>query len=493
MAISEQDMQERVTRYGDILDGKETHGEGERQAQARRYWLEMLAEPIIERARAKLQEARKLPTVDLLVSVAGYSPETTIVTAGVLQPREVLVISSGLPYDNIDIIADFLKKCGLRPSQFHHERCTSADLSVFEIICRRVKQHRQTRIDAAGNDNHGEILVDITGGKKVMSAGAAMAASELDLRISYVDNIYDPHRRNASSGSEEIVLLDSPYSLYGVAELRRADHDFDLGAYEAARTRYEKLAERLNEPAVARFLRDLSGFYEAWRNLNIEGLQKAMPRLQERLAEPTPLARSYRAQLDEQLDFVARLVAEDRPARVMTLFLLGEANMLARRYDFSALLFYRTIEASIASRIEQRYRGLLCEKPDYAIIDPDFEALRERFKAAAREVMPKEEPPELPREISCFHGALLLRAERDELLGQAHFDQPKALTSLRNLMSVRNKSILAHGYRSVSEKDCNDLRGPAERLLSAYWTLNNERTPFKKALENLRFLRLGTQ
>jgi hypothetical protein len=60
-------------------------------------------------------------------------------------------------------------------------------------------------------------------------------------------------------------------------------------------------------------------------------------------------------------------------------------------------------------------------------------------------------------------------------------------------MSVRNKSILAHGYRSVSEKDCNDLRGPAERLLSAYWTLNNERTPFKKALENLRFLRLGTQ
>jgi len=493
MAVSDQHMLERGKRYGDILDGKETFGEGNPQAQARRYWLDHLAEPIIDRARAKLEEARKLPKVDLLVSVAGFSPETTIVTAGVVKPREVLVISSGLPYDNIDVIADFLKQRGLRSSQFHHERCTAADLSVFEIICRRVRQHRQIRMEERGDGQDGETLVDITGGKKVMSAGAAMAAWELDLRISYVNNQFDPQRRTAVPGTEEIVLLDSPYAQYGGAELRRADHDFDLGAYEVARTRYEKLAERLNEPARARFLRDLAGFYEAWRNLNIEGLKNAMPKVRDRLAEPTPLARSHKAQLEAQLSFVDRLVAEQRPARVMTLFLLGEANMLAGRYDFSALLFYRTIEASIAGRIEQRYPGFSCSTPDYAKIDPDVKALEERFKAAAKEVMPKEPPPDLPREISCFHGALLLLAERDELLPQADFGAPKTLTSLRGLISVRNNSILAHGYRSVTENNCNSLRGPAERLLSAYWTLNNEPMPFKKAMEDLRFLKIETQ
>ncbi len=493
MTVTTQEMLELRARHSNILDGKEHYGDGDPQTQARRYWLEVLAEPIIERARQKLEEAGKLSKVDLLVSVAGFSPETTIVTAGVFQPRDVLVISSGLPYDNIDIIAEFLKRRGLRASQFHHERCTAADLSLFEIICRRVKEHRQVRADAGEDDHDGETLVDITGGKKVMSAGAAMAAWELDLRISYINNTYDPQRRTAVPGTEEIVLLDSPYALYGGAELQRADHDFDLGAYEVARSRYEKLAERLNEPARARFLRDLSGFYEAWRNLNIDGLQKAMPKVRQRLDEPTPLARTHRARLDAQLRFVERLVAEERPARVMTLFLLGEANMLGGRYDFSALLFYRTIEASIAGRLEQRYDGFLCEKPDYTLMDPDVDALRARFRAAAKEVSPKEESFDLPREISCFNGALLLRSESDALLSQAHFDQPKALSSLRNLIFIRNGSILAHGYRSVSEKDCKDLRAPAERLLTAYWTLNSEPTSFKQAIEELRFLRLDPQ
>ena len=493
MALSKQEMSALRTRHSDILDGRETYGDGDAQVQARRYWLEVLAKPIIERAREKLQAAGKLPKVDLLVSVAGFSPETTIVTAGVFQPQEVLVISSGLPYDNIDIIADFLTQGGLRPSQFHHERCTAADLSLFEIICRRVKQHRDTPVNTDRSDRDRETLVDITGGKKVMSAGAAMAAWELDLRISYVDNTFDPKRRNAVPGTEEIILLDSPYSLYGGAELRRADHDFDVGAYEVARARYEKLAERLNEPARVRFLRDLSSFYDAWRNLNIDGLQKIMPKMRERLSEPTPIARKFHAQLDAQLRFVDRLVAEERSARVMTLFLLGDANMLAGRYDFSALLFYRTIEASIASRIEHRYSDFLCEEPDYTKIDADVDALRARFRAAAKEVIPNEENFDLPRKIGCFDGALLLRAERDELLEQAQFGEVKALARLRNHTTTRNRSILAHGYQSVKEKDCKELRAPAERLLGAYWTLNKEAIPFKKAIEELRFLKLEPQ
>lgn len=490
MGLGKQEMKELRERHAAILDGKETHGDGDPQTQARRFWLEALAGPIIERAREKLQEAGKLPKVDLLVSVAGFSPETTIVTAGVFKPREVLVISSGLPYDHIDVIAEFLRQTGLRPSQFHHDRCTAADLSVFEIIGRRVREHRELRAAAGRSEQDGETLVDITGGKKVMSAGAAVAAWELDLRISYVNNTFDPRRRVAVPGTEEIVLLDSPYALYGGAELDRADHDFDLGAYEVARTRYEKLADRLNEPARARFLRELSAFYDAWCNLDVDGLRKTIPKVRERLAEPSPLSRTHGAQIEAQLRFVERLLAEERSARVMTLFLLGEAHMRVRRHDFSALLFYRTIEASIASRIEQRYPGFQCEKPDYTKIDADIEALRGRFQATAREVIPSESSSDLPRKIGCFDGALLLRAERDELLSQAGFGEAKALAHLRNLTTTRNRSILAHGYRSVTEKDCRDLRSPAERLLSAYWALNDEPTPFKKMLEELRFLRL---
>lgn len=136
----------------------------------------MLAGPIIERARENLEKLGPPPKVGLLVSVAGFSPETTIVTAGVFQPQEVLVISAGQPYGHIDIIAGFLTQGGLRPSQFNHEHCVASDLSVFEIICRRVKAYRELLATTGRGNQGGETLVDITGGKKVMRAGAAMAA-----------------------------------------------------------------------------------------------------------------------------------------------------------------------------------------------------------------------------------------------------------------------------------------------------------------------------
>jgi len=265
----------------------------------------------------------------------------------------------------------------------------------------------------------------------------------------------------------------------------------NLGAYNVSHSRYKNLAEKLNQPARARFLREVSAFYEAWRNLDIDGLKHALPKVRGHLDEP--VAQEYRETLQSQVDFVERLVKEERPARVMTLFLLAEANLAQKRYDFAALLFYRTIEASIASRLEQKYEGFFCEKPDYALIDPDGEALRKRFEAARKEIFSKsEDRVELPSPIACLDGALLLRAVKDELINQAGFERPKALSSFHGLIKARNLSILAHGYQSVTENDCKKLREPAERFLRAYWTLNHEPVLFDQAIERLRFLRVGT-
>ncbi len=487
-----QELLKLCERHGDILDGKESYGDGDPQVQARKYWLDHLAKPVIERAREKLRENGKLPKVDLLVSVAGMTPETTIITAGVFQAQEILVISSYPLRENIDIIGKYLSDhLGIRHSQFSHEWCNTEDMSVFELVCNRVKAHRKRRSGLSSNVIFGETLVDITGGKKLMSAGAAMAALELDLRICYVNNEFDKRRRVAVPGTEDIMLLDSPFQRYGTAEQRQAEQDFNLGAYDVAHSRYKHLAEKLNQPARARFLRDVSAFYEAWRNLDIDGLKHALPKVRDHLDEP--VAHEYRERLLSQLDFVERLVKEERTARVMTLFLLAEANFAQKRYDFSALLFYRTIEASIASRLEQKYEGFSCEKPDYALIDPDGEALRQKFVKARRDLFPKDKSQiALPDPIACLDGTLLLRALDDELLKSSGYDQRGPVSSLPGLFTSRNLSILAHGYQSVSEKNCRNLREPAERFLKAYWTLNNEPMPFDQAIERLRFLRIGT-
>ena len=97
-----------------ILDGVEAYGDGTRSEQARRFRLDHLMEADVARLRESLASRRGLPQVDLLISLAGFSPETTIIAAMVFRPKRVLVISSDQAYENIDVIGDYLLEHLLR-------------------------------------------------------------------------------------------------------------------------------------------------------------------------------------------------------------------------------------------------------------------------------------------------------------------------------------------------------------------------------------------
>jgi CRISPR-associated protein (TIGR02710 family) len=486
------EFQARSARYFDILDGRATFdGEGDSTSQARKYWLAELAEPLIERLRDRLVTSGKLPErVGLLVSTAGFTPETTILMARALRPRRVIVISSGEAYDSIDIIGDHLLQHRLRVKDFEHVRCDPTDLSLFEVVRRAVEEHRR-------DEDAGEAIIDVTGGKKIMSAAAAMAAWELDLRVAYIDCRFAPSRRIATPGTEDIILLDSPSLRFGGEDVRRADQDFNSGAYEAARVRYGRLADRLSTPSRARFLRDLAAVYDAWRNLDLKRLKDALPDMRSRLDEPDQLARVLRPQVEAQLRFLERLIAEETPARVMTLLLLGDANADAGRNDFAALFFYRAMEASLAGRLTQRYPGFRCDAPDYAKIEADVAELKARILAAAKAVLPRGADAEytakldVAAKLALMDCALVLLAVQDELFARAGMsDQRFFFSQLQGLATVRNRSILAHGYASVSKKNVDDLRQRARELVQAYWELAGQPEPFHIAEKQFHFARI---
>jgi hypothetical protein len=160
MGVEMPELAERRSQYFAILDGHEAHdGKRDHAAQARTFWLAELAELLSERLRERLRTAGKLSEdVGLLVSNAGFIPETTILMAWAFRPRRVIVISSGEAYDSVDVIGDYLHQRGLRLRDFQHERCNPTDLSLFEAVRRAVEAHRQ---DKEG----GEVLIDVTGGK----------------------------------------------------------------------------------------------------------------------------------------------------------------------------------------------------------------------------------------------------------------------------------------------------------------------------------------
>jgi CRISPR-associated protein (TIGR02710 family) len=480
----DKEIAERKDRYFAILDAQgPKEGAGDGVPPARAYWLAELAERLAERLRERLQAAGNLPDeIGLLVSNAGFSPETTILLARALRPRRVVVISSGEAYGSIDTIGEHLMAHGMKIRDFVHQHCNPVDLSLFEIVRAAVEEHR---------GKSGQVLIDVTGGKKIMSAAAAMAAWEMDLRIAYTDCKFDDKRRIATPGTEEIILLDSPSKRFGGEEVRRADHDFNSGAYEAARARYERLADRLTAPARARYLRDLAAVYDAWRNLDLPRLQKLVPVMRDRLAESDPLARTLHPSVKAQLDFADRLIGAEPVARAVTLLLLGEANAEAGRHDFAALFFYRTIEASLAGRLVQRYPGFDVGKPDYTLLDHDAAALEARILAAASEIF-STDPKNLAPKLGLMDCAIVLHVVGDDLLQRAGMAGPKGVRDLQSLANIRNQSILAHGFKSVPAKSVEGLKYRARALLKAHWELSGEKQSFDDAETLLRFAKIPT-
>lgn len=87
------------------------------------------------------------------------------------------------------------------------EYCDPADLVViYEIV----------RSAAVGRDGAMlSTIIDITGGKKVMSAGAALAASQLDLPMCYIDSDFDPQICPTRPFYSATVRWTSPPRCYG--------------------------------------------------------------------------------------------------------------------------------------------------------------------------------------------------------------------------------------------------------------------------------------
>ena len=108
----------------DIFRGLESYGAGSPSEQATRFRLEMLFPEVIKRAKANSAATPAPPEVDLLVSLSGFSPATTILAFELIRPRQLFVISSENTSDSIDVIHEHLVMGRRLPARhFHHKAC----------------------------------------------------------------------------------------------------------------------------------------------------------------------------------------------------------------------------------------------------------------------------------------------------------------------------------------------------------------------------------
>jgi hypothetical protein len=474
-------LEQKRDRLRRIFRGMETYGEGTAAEQANRYRLAEMYDDAVAAAKVNSADVER-PQVDLLVSLSGYSPETTLLAYELILPSQLLVISSEKTVAQVDVINE--KIAGrLKFSEFRYDKVDPVNpLDIYELVRKAVHPARP-------GDPPVKAIIDITGGKKVMSASAALAASQLDLKMCYIDSEFDPEMRQAIPGTERLCILSNPTVLFGDGDMEAAMQMFESGNYVGAAERFGELSGRVSEPARARYMRDLAAFYQSWCDQDSVHLPEQAEQVRTRIADPRSELRPETARrLAEQLDFANALVARDSSALLLNSYLLGEHYFRLGRNDFAALLFYRTMEKSLAERLRRGYDGFNVSKPEYRLLDPDTEALASRYGELAMSVFGSNRPVALPWRVQFIEAVILLHLLGDEMLPVAGIKGLSGTRHLRRLADIRNQSVLAHGETAVGAGDCGKLRQQALVHLRAFWRLHEVDHDVDQRIETLRFI-----
>lgn len=474
-------LKQKLDRLKRIFRGQESYGDGTAAEQATRYRLIEMYDDVVESAKANSADVER-PDIDLLVSLSGYSPETTLLAFELIKPKQILIVTSEKTLPEVNVISD--KIAGrLRSSEFRHDTVNPVNpLDIYELVKKAVRPARP-------GDPPVRAIIDITGGKKVMSASAALAASQLDLPMCYIESEFDPEMRQAIPGSEKLCILSNPTVLFGDADMDAATEMFRSGSYLGAADRFGELSLRISEPARARYMRDLAAFYRAWCDQDAADLPERIKEIRGRIADPrSQLPMKTARRLNEQVDFAEKLVAKDSSALLLNSYLLGEHYFRVGRHDFAALLYYRTIEKSLAEQLRRRYGGFDAGAPDYSLLDPDTDGLTDRFGETAKAIFHSNRPVALPWRMQLVEAAIMLFVLEDPLLPAIGLQSRGGVQHLRGLAEIRNRSVLAHGETVVSKDDCKKLKKRALLHLRAFWGQHEPEPDVDQRIETLRFI-----
>lgn len=462
-----------------ILRGEEQYAEGPPAEQARLYRHEVLLPESVRRIREMVAE-NPLEPVDLLVSLSGFSPETTVCAAAFLRPKELLVLVSHTARSGLNVIK---RHVDLPESHIDTRRVDPLDpVQIYRYIQDEVDQFKRFN-----NAKRPRVVIDITGGKKSMSAGAALAAAQLDSEMCYVDGEYDSLLRQAEPGTERLEFIRNPTKLFGDKQMSSAMLELAHGNFAAAERSFDAIAESAPIPARARFGQSLSALYAAWSDLDQSRLQLAVPEMRRRLDDG-----AYQCDLDlkkrihRQLDFLDELGEDaEGEALLLNFYLLGKNYEEHDRREFAALLYYRTLEALFAKRLSDK--GFSCSAPDWSILVEDHQRFFEKFAALCEQVYGTR-PEALPSDVGMMSAAMVLQVIGDPFIRRFGLNSPSALSHLRSLSSSRNQSILAHGTKPVSKELCEKLENFALRGIQQYWNLAHEGENVDHLVAELRFV-----
>ena len=419
--------------------------------------------PYVKKAFINNPTNRQDKKYDGLILPLGYSPEPLILSILAIDPKRV-----GLLYtqETERLLQRIQDETQLRFDRLYKRKIDgSSTVDVYTAIMELYEEWERPA----------NLAVDITGGKKSMVGGAAMAAAALGADIYYVDNTKFTQGK-PEPGSEYLSLLDNPYTVFGDLEVEKAKGLYDRYDYAGAARIFNELESQvqtndLNQAKVYEAYKLLCATYEAWDNLDVGSAKTNLDQLLDILDRFRSLSgleplRDYKHILDKQKEALKYLekifnnarLALGTPGGFHFAFMLyhGALRREAQgKLDIACLLLYRLLEWISQHRLA--LYGIDTSEPDYSKSGLETTELTERYKEK-RKIYKIPGEATLPTPIALINGFLILEALEDDIVEDLKW------SALKGQVEIRNLCIYIHGMRKVSEGSLKAFKSTVEAL-----------------------------
>ena len=395
-----------------------------------------------------------------LILTVGLSPEPLILSILATKPKRVGFLHTPKTEKVLNRIK---RETGLDLSQI--DKCEIDGSSIVEMYKAIIELYEKW-------ERPSNIAVDITGGKKSMVSGAAMAGAVLGADIYYVDtNQFNRELSKPEPRSEYLSSLDNPYTVFGDLEIKKAKDLYDRHDYAGAQRIFYQLEQRVgdaNKAKTCEAYRLLCAAYESWDNLDFNTAKEEFDQLfgiLEQFRTLAGLSHLSQSRLIKQQNALETLMsfaqnaqlALEIPCGFHFAFMLYQ-NALRRekqgKLDMACLLLYRLLEW-----VEQ-HRLALCGinntlKPDYSKFDTG--TLFARYGEKRKEIYGRMDRSALPEPIALVDGFLILHALDDNIVEDLNW------RAFLGQVEIRNRSVYAHGMSVINNRSFDAFKSTVER------------------------------
>jgi len=416
----------------------------------------------------------------VLVLTVGAQPYSVALSLAATPAPVVIAIHTVESEASVDQALELLPE-RLRPPTLRRRIVDSADsTAVYQAVVEAAKGHVPA-----------DVVIDFTSGTKAMTAGASTVAGYLRLRQVYISSRQLQGAGKGLFSHEVLHRVDHPLVVLGDIERQAAERAFDAGDWSLA----ERLFEELDQARVPGWhfgaRATLARSYRAWEDLRfadaahgLEDVARLLAQASSRFLPDEPLLRAV-PRLQGQAAACRTLAAatasaarpQQAPAQVAAIarWLLSASRRAARqRRDLAALLLYRALELSLQRRLATH--GLdagAFELPQ----GWDGGALLSSYNQLTG---PRHGLAEVPEQLALAQAHTMLLVLKDAVVTDIDARIPRA--RLLGLVQARNRSVFAHGYRTLGDGAVQELRAVVlayvqATVLADGQTIDPERDP----------------